>query len=57
MRERRAKLAANPEAVTKVLDFGNLKARAGAGKTLAEVREIMGMVNWRSDYPLTVRSL
>lgn len=49
MRERRNKLAANPEAVTKLLNHGNVKARQVARQTLTEVREIMGMVSWNTD--------
>jgi tryptophanyl-tRNA synthetase len=45
-RERRAKLASDPDAVHKILAHGNAKARKVAGQTMSEVREIMGMTNW-----------
>ncbi|MBU6451457.1 MAG: tryptophan--tRNA ligase [Cyanobacteria bacterium REEB67] len=45
-REKREKLAANPEQVHKIIAHGNQKARKVAGETLAEVRDIMGMTNW-----------
>jgi tryptophanyl-tRNA synthetase len=48
MRERRAKLAADPDHVFKLLEHGNIKARKVAMQTLAEVRDIMGMVTWSS---------
>jgi hypothetical protein len=32
--------------VTKILEYGNQKARKVARQTLREVREIMGMVSW-----------
>jgi hypothetical protein len=49
MRERRLKLAADPDQVTKILHYGNQKARVVARQTLKEVREIMGMVSWTED--------
>lgn len=49
MRERRAKLAADPDNVTKILQYGNNKARKVARQTIREVREIMGMVSWTED--------
>jgi tryptophanyl-tRNA synthetase len=45
-REKREKLAANPDQVHKIIAHGNQKARKVAGETLAEVRDIMGMTNW-----------
>lgn len=45
-REKRAKLASDPENVHKILAHGNARARKVAGQTLSEVREIMGMTNW-----------
>jgi tryptophanyl-tRNA synthetase len=47
-REKRAKLAADPEQVHKILAHGNAKARKVAGETLEQVREIMHMTNWRA---------
>lgn len=49
MRERRIKLAADPEQVTKIIKYGNQKARKVARQTLKDVREIMGMVSWTED--------
>jgi tryptophanyl-tRNA synthetase len=46
MRERRLKLASDPDQVTKILKYGNQKARKVARQTLKDVREIMGMVSW-----------
>jgi tryptophanyl-tRNA synthetase len=46
MRERRERLAADPSKVRSLLEYGNTKARSVAKQTLAEVRDIMGMVNW-----------
>jgi tryptophanyl-tRNA synthetase len=46
IREKREKLAANPDQVTKLLNHGNAKARRVARQTIAEVREIMGMLTW-----------
>ncbi|HEY9714368.1 MAG TPA: hypothetical protein V6C72_12935, partial [Chroococcales cyanobacterium] len=46
MRERRAKLAADPDHVFKLLEYGSVKARKVAAETLEGVRETMGMVNW-----------
>jgi tryptophanyl-tRNA synthetase len=43
LQERRAKLAAEPGLVARVLEEGNAKARARAGETLAEVRRAMGL--------------
>jgi len=48
IRERREKLARNPDYVFKLLEYGSTKARKVAKQTLLEVREIMGMVNWES---------
>lgn len=45
-REKREKLAKDPEQVRKIIEYGNLKARKVAGQTLKDVRDIMGMVNW-----------
>jgi tryptophanyl-tRNA synthetase len=45
-REKREKLAKDPDAVNKILAHGNAKARKVAAQTLKEVRDIMGMVNW-----------
>jgi len=47
-RERREKLARDPDLVNKILLHGNAKAKKAAAKTLSEVRDIMGMVNWDS---------
>jgi tryptophanyl-tRNA synthetase len=49
MRERRAKLAQDPDLVTKIIQDGNRKARTVARQTLREVREIMGMPSWPDD--------
>ena len=49
IRERREKLAGDPDRVNKILEHGNKKARARAKETLAEVREIMGLANWNLD--------
>lgn len=46
MREKRKKLAENPDELRKIIDHGNRKARIVAAETLKEVREIMGMINW-----------
>ena len=46
MRERREKLARDPDQVRKLLEFGNTKARRIARQTLSEVQEIMGLVRW-----------
>lgn len=56
MRERREKLAANPDQVKKILQHGNTKARRVASQTLAEMQEIMGMVNWRKELAQTFPS-
>jgi len=45
-REKREKLASDPDHVHKILAHGNGKARKVAMQTLSEVREIMGMTNW-----------
>ncbi len=47
IRERRQKLAADPDKVRQILEYGNAKARAEAKKTLSEALEIMGMIRWR----------
>lgn len=49
IREKRENLARDPDRVQSILEFGNQKARATAKQTLSDVREIMGLVNWRSD--------
>lgn len=46
MREKREKLAASPDEVRKIIEYGNSKARKVASQTLKDVREIMGMINW-----------
>jgi tryptophanyl-tRNA synthetase len=46
IRQRREKLAANPDEVRKLLEYGNSKARRVAKQTLADVQDIMGMVKW-----------
>ena len=46
IRERRTKLAADPDKVRKLIDYGNAKARKVAAQTLSDVQEIMGMVKW-----------
>ncbi len=43
LHERRAKLEANPSAVTEILEAGNAKARAFAQQTMRDVRELMHM--------------
>ncbi|MBX9688480.1 MAG: tryptophan--tRNA ligase [Candidatus Obscuribacterales bacterium] len=45
-REKRALLAKDPDAVRKILDFGNAKARKVASATLEGVRELMGLSRW-----------
>jgi tryptophanyl-tRNA synthetase len=40
---RRAELEQKPDAVTAVLEDGNRKARAVAGRTMAEVRAAVGL--------------
>ncbi|MBS1993596.1 MAG: tryptophan--tRNA ligase [Cyanobacteria bacterium SZAS LIN-2] len=45
-REKREKLASDPDQVRKILEHGNAKARKVAKETLSEVREIMGMTTW-----------
>lgn len=45
-REKREKLAKDPDQVRKIIEHGNAKARKVAGATLKDVREIMGMTNW-----------
>lgn len=45
-RERREKLSQDPEHVRKLLEFGNSKARKIAQKTLSDVKEIMGLLQW-----------
>jgi tryptophanyl-tRNA synthetase len=47
MRERREKLAADPDHVRRLLEYGNAKARKVAQQTLSDVQEIMGLVKWR----------
>jgi len=49
MREKREKLAGDPDRVQKILEYGNKKARETAKKTLSDVREIMGLYNWNND--------
>ncbi len=46
MRERREKLAKDPDRVQKLLEHGNLKARKTAKQTLKDVQEIMGLICW-----------
>jgi len=46
MRERRLKLARDPDQVAKIVQHGNQKARKVARQTLSDVREIMGMISW-----------
>lgn len=45
-REKREKLASNIDEVTKIIEYGNQKARKVARQTLSEVREIMGLNQW-----------
>lgn len=45
-RERREKLAKDPDHVRKLIEYGNNKARKVAQKTLGDVKEIMGMLQW-----------
>lgn len=47
-RERRIELARDPDNVRKILEHGNTKAQKVARQTISEVREIMGLVNWKS---------
>lgn len=49
IREKREQLAKDPEKVQKILEFGNKKARETAKQTLRDVREIMGLINWKDD--------
>jgi tryptophanyl-tRNA synthetase len=49
MRERREKLAKDPETVRKLLEHGNLKARKTAKQTLNDVQEIMGLICWSDE--------
>lgn len=46
IREKRERLAKDPDGVRKKLEHGNKKARLVAKQTLAEVREIMKLVDW-----------
>ncbi|MBI1269901.1 tryptophan--tRNA ligase [bacterium] len=47
VRERRRELAEDPRKVMDILEAGNLKARETAKQTLSDVREIMGLTNWK----------
>ncbi|MCA9816260.1 MAG: tryptophan--tRNA ligase [Cyanobacteriota/Melainabacteria group bacterium] len=47
VRERRRELAEDPRRVMEILEAGNLKARETAKQTLSDVREIMGLTNWK----------
>jgi tryptophanyl-tRNA synthetase len=46
IREKREALSRDPEAVDKILAYGNSKAREVASKTLDGVRELMGLSRW-----------
>jgi tryptophanyl-tRNA synthetase len=46
IREKREALEKDPDAVRKILDFGNKKARKVACDTLDGVRELMGLSRW-----------
>lgn len=46
IREKRIELEKDPEAVRKILQFGNQKARKVACETLEGVRELMGLSRW-----------
>jgi tryptophanyl-tRNA synthetase len=46
MREKREQLAKDPDKVRKLLEYGNQKARTVAQRTLKDVREIIGLINW-----------
>ncbi len=46
IREKREKLAQDPEAVRKILEYGNKKARIVACETMDGVRELMGLSRW-----------
>ncbi len=46
IREKREALAKDPDAVRKILDFGNKKARKVACETMDGVRELMGLSRW-----------
>lgn len=45
-RERREKLAKDPDTIKKIIAHGNEKARKVARQTLTEMQEVMGMVSW-----------
>lgn len=47
VRERRRELAEDPRRVMEILEAGNIKARETAKQTLSDVREIMGLTNWK----------
>lgn len=49
IRERRQELASKPGRVKEILSAGNEKARKTAKETLRDVREIMGLTNWKID--------
>ena len=49
IREKREKLASDPDKLQSIIEYGNKKARKVAQKTLFDVREIMGLYNWRND--------
>jgi len=46
IRQKREALEKDPEAVRKILDYGNKKARKVASETLDGVRELMGLSRW-----------
>lgn len=48
IREKRERLAKDPDKVRKILEHGNTKARHAAKQTLAGVREIMSLVDWHN---------
>lgn len=48
IRQKRESLASNPDKLRRMIEYGNEKARKVARQTLAEVRDIMGMVAWSS---------
>lgn len=49
LRERREKFASDPRKVEQILAYGNKKARETAKQTLSDVRDIMGLHNWKND--------
>ncbi len=48
IREKRNKLAKNPEEVIKILEYGNIKAKKVTQQTVIDVYEIMGLRYWKN---------